>query len=155
MWISIYTHRETYTDIHTHTLCKKKCYVCDKHTVVSVLRNLHYIWKEKNKYMKSSVGMKWKLLSCVWLFATPWTIQSTEFWRLSPHFAFPSEFWNTGMGSLSLLQGIFPAQGSNPGLLCCRPILYPLSHQGSPSRRHQIEKYHKVVYIYFPNDWYC
>ena len=33
---------------------------------------------------------------------------------------------------LSLLQGIFPTQGSNPGLLPCRQILYQLSHKGSP-----------------------
>ena len=39
---------------------------------------------------------------------------------------------NTGVGSLSLLQGIFPAQGSNPGLLHCRRILHQLSHWGSP-----------------------
>ena len=39
---------------------------------------------------------------------------------------------NTGMGSLSLLQGIFPTQGSNPGLPHCRRILYQLSHKGSP-----------------------
>ena len=39
---------------------------------------------------------------------------------------------NTGVGSLSLLQGIFPTQGWNPGLLHCRQILYQLSHQGSP-----------------------
>ena len=39
---------------------------------------------------------------------------------------------NTGVGSLSLLQGIFPTQGSNPGLPHCRRILYQLSHQGSP-----------------------
>ena len=38
---------------------------------------------------------------------------------------------NTGMGSLSLLQGILPTQGSNPGLPHCRRILYQLSHQGS------------------------
>ena len=34
---------------------------------------------------------------------------------------------NTGMGSCSLLQGIFPTQESNPGLLHCRQILYQLS----------------------------
>ena len=34
---------------------------------------------------------------------------------------------NTGMGSLSLLQWIFPTQGSNPGLPHCRQILYQLS----------------------------
>ena len=39
---------------------------------------------------------------------------------------------NTGVGSCSLLQGIFPTQGSNPGLPHCRQILYHLSHQGSP-----------------------
>ena len=45
--------------------------------------------------------------------------------------------WNspgqsTGVGSLSHLQGIFPTQGSNPGLLHYRWILYQLSHKGSP-----------------------
>ena len=35
------------------------------------------------------------------------------------------------MGSYSLLQGIFPTQGPNPGLLHCRQILYRLSHQGN------------------------
>ena len=40
---------------------------------------------------------------------------------------------NTGVGSLSLLQGIFPTQESNPGLPCCRRILYKLSHKGSPA----------------------
>ena len=39
---------------------------------------------------------------------------------------------NTGVGSLFLLQGISPTQGSNPGLLHCRRILYQLSHHGSP-----------------------
>ena len=39
---------------------------------------------------------------------------------------------NTGVGSLSFLQGIFPTQGSNPGLLHCRQILYQLSYKGSP-----------------------
>ena len=39
---------------------------------------------------------------------------------------------NTGVGSLSLLQGIFPTQGSNPGLPHCRWILYQLSHKVRP-----------------------
>ena len=42
---------------------------------------------------------------------------------------------NTGVGSHSLLQGIFPTQGSNSGLLLhCRKIPYHLSYQGSPVR---------------------
>ena len=44
---------------------------------------------------------------------------------------------NTGVGSFSLLQGIFPTQGLNPGLPHCRQILYQLSYQGSP-------KYHRA-----------
>ena len=39
---------------------------------------------------------------------------------------------NTGMGSFSLLQGIFPTQGLNPGVPHCRRIIYQLSHKGSP-----------------------
>ena len=39
---------------------------------------------------------------------------------------------NTGGGSHSLLQGIFPTEGSNLGIPYCKQILYHLSHQGSP-----------------------
>ena len=39
---------------------------------------------------------------------------------------------NTRVGSLSILQGIFPIQGSNLGLLHCRQILYQLNHKESP-----------------------
>ena len=41
---------------------------------------------------------------------------------------------NTGVRSLSLLQGIFPSQESNLGLLHCRRILNQLSHKGSPEQ---------------------
>ena len=50
-------------------------------------------------------------------------------WGFSP---WNSPGQNTGVGSLSLLQGIFPSQGSSPGLPHCRWILYQLSHKGSP-----------------------
>ena len=39
---------------------------------------------------------------------------------------------NTGVGSFSPPQGIFPTQGSNPGLPHCRRILYQLNHKGNP-----------------------
>ena len=48
---------------------------------------------------------------------------------------------NTGVSCCSLLQGIFPTQGSNPGLPHCRQILYQLSHKGSP-----FICYHSVVH---------
>ena len=41
--------------------------------------------------------------------------------------------FHSGMGNHSVLQGIFPTQGLNPGFLHCRQILYQLSHEGSPS----------------------
>ena len=44
---------------------------------------------------------------------------------------------NTG-GCHSLLQGIFPTQGLNPGLLQCRQILYHLSHQGNKWYRQMV-----------------
>ena len=69
------------------------------------------VWSEK---------WKWKSLSGVRLFETPW---------ISP---WNSPGQNTGVGSHSLLQGIFPTQGLNPGLPHRRQILYQLSHRGSP-----------------------
>ena len=44
----------------------------------------------------------------------------------------PGKPKNTGVGSLSLLPGIFPTQESNQGLVHCRQILYQLRHQGNP-----------------------
>ena len=39
---------------------------------------------------------------------------------------------NSGVGNLSLLQGISPTEGLNPSLPHCRPILHQLSHKGHP-----------------------
>ena len=66
-----------------------------------------------------------KSLSLVQLLATPWTVVHGLY---SP---WNSPGQNTGRGSPSFLQGIFPTQGSNPGILHCRQILYQLSHKGS------------------------
>ena len=48
---------------------------------------------------------------------------------------------NTGVGSHALLQGIFPTQGVNPGLLHCWRILYHLSHQGSRRMSNSLFRY--------------
>ena len=96
---------------------------------------------------------KWKSLHHVWFFVTPWTIQSLEFsrpeyWSGQP-FPSPGDLCNpgteprspalqadslpsepqgrpknTGVGSLSFLQRIFPIQELNQDLLHCRQILY-------------------------------
>ena len=67
-----------------------------------------------------------KSLSRVRLFATPWTVACTKL-------LCPWDFLgkSTGVGCHFLLQGIFPTQGSNPGLPHSRQTLYHLSRQGS------------------------
>ena len=122
----------------------------------------HFAWVHLISCLDQQfIKWKWKSLSRVRLFATPWTTQSMafsrpEYWGGEP---FPSpgdlpnpgmEPWspalqvdslpsepqgkpkNTGVGSLSLIQGIFPTQELNRGLLHCRHILYQLSYQRSP-----------------------
>ena len=54
---------------------------------------------------------KWKSLSCVWLFVTPWTVPNSF---LCP---WDSSDKSTGVGCHALLEGIFPTRGSNPGHL--------------------------------------
>ena len=97
---------------------------------------------------KDTMKIKWKSLSCVRLFATPWTVQSMEFsrpgYKSGWPFPFPGDLPNpgikprsptlqvssllaeppgkpksTGVGGLSLLQQIFLTQELNRGLLHC------------------------------------
>ena len=60
------------------------------------------------------------------------SVMSNFLWPHGTHSLWNSPDQNTRVGSLSLLQWIFPTQGSNSGLQHCRRILYQLSHQGSP-----------------------
>ena len=72
-------------------------------------------WPLKQGRARVVLKWKWKCssLSRARLFATPWT-------------GAPGK--NAGVGCHFLLQGIFPTQGSNPGLPHCRQILYSLSY---------------------------
>ena len=83
---------------------------------------------------------KWKSLSRVLFFATPmdYTVHGILQARILE------------LGSLSLLQGIFPTQGLNLGLLHCRRILYQLSYQGSPrySYRHICRQNGNILHIF-------
>ena len=72
-------------------------------------------------------------------FSVPWEIESQSCSVMSDSLQahglynpWNSPGQNTGVGSLSLLQGIFSIQGLNPGLPNCRRILYQVSHKGSP-----------------------
>ena len=70
------------------------------------------------------------------LYKTVWSdsgsVVSNSLWPCGLYSPWNSPGQNTGVGSLSLLQGIFPPQGSNPCLPHCRWFLYQLSHKGSP-----------------------
>ena len=90
----------------------------------------------------SSRGSFWRReqthISCVFgipgRFFTHWAIREC-LTLCDPHGLYSpwnSPGQNTEVDSHSLLQGIFPTQGLNPGLLHCRCILYQVSHQGSP-----------------------
>ena len=64
---------------------------------------------------------------------------------------FPGQ--NNGVGSLYLLQGIFPTQESNWGLLHCKRILYQLSYEGSPDYT-SIKKKKKVKLEELASRWH-
>ena len=80
------------------------------------------------------------------------SIISNSLWLYSP--------WNslgliTRVGSLSLLKGVFPTQGSNPGLPHCRRILYRLSHQGSPVDSRHSQRLQPAHCIFFWGEGIC
>ena len=63
---------------------------------------------------------------------------------------------NIGVGCYPLLQGIFPTHGSNPGLLHCRPILYHLSHHGSPDEARNTEvhvSFQSMIFSWYISRW--
>ena len=60
------------------------------------------------------------------------SVVSDSWWPRGLYSPWNSPGQNTGVCSLSLLLGVFPTLGSNPGLPHCRWILHQLSHKGSP-----------------------
>ena len=105
--------------------------------------------------LKSDVSQKWcswdtRILTPIILFIPKWTVAVFSSYKrklckvkvkvaqLCLTLCDPMDYTdhgilqNTGVGSCSLLRGIFPTQGSNTGLPHCRRILYQLSHKGSP-----------------------
>ena len=80
----------------------------------------------------SSQRKEVKSLSCIQLFATPWTVA----YRLLRPWDFPGK--KTGVGCHFLLQEIFPTQGLNLGLQHYRQTLCHLSHQGSQVWKHTV-----------------
>ena len=81
---------------------------------------MQFEMKQNFKKIKIRHSLCYSSLSRVSLFAVPWTVA-----RLCP-WDFPGK--NTGVGCHFLLKGIFPTQGSNPGLLHWQVDSLPLSH---------------------------
>ena len=100
-------------DLLLYALIKQNCPLTGQ-----ICCTVNHSWDILSKRLYfTGLKPKWsevKAVQSCWLFMTSWTIYSP--W--SP----PGQ--NTGVGSLSLLQGIFPTQGLDPGLLHCRQILY-------------------------------
>ena len=71
----------------------------------------------------NSLNVKVTSLSRFRLFVTPWAVA----YQAPPSMGFSRQEYYNGLSFPS--PGIFPTQGSNPGLLHCRQMLYPLSHQ--------------------------
>ena len=86
--------------------CRKAC---------NVSMSFWFAFKQKKTQPKGIISESRSVMSCA-------------LWPNGLYSPWNSLGQNTGVGSLSLLQGIFPTQGSNPGLLHCRWILYQLSH---------------------------
>ena len=95
---------------------------------------------------------------------------SVMFNSLRPHGLQPTSLlcpWDfpgkdTGVGFQFLLQGILPTQGSNPGLLHCRQILFQLSYKGSPqtprcsvisSTHNTLISQHADLVLWVPSTW--
>ena len=99
-------------------------------TEVCLLVEIHF-WKQIFIFPLFSIRFKlfpwfpWKFIFSFWFFVTPWTVACQA---LCPY---DSPGKNTEVDCHYLLQGIFPTQGSNPGLLHYRQILYRLSHLSS------------------------
>ena len=81
---------------------------------------------ESNKCLERKVKVKVTLLSCVQLFATPWTVA----YQAPPPMGFSRQEYWSGLPFPS--PGDLLTQGSNLGLLHCRQMLYRQSQQGSP-----------------------
>ena len=98
------------------------------------ISSLNEHWEEKKKCgTKSDCNFEFK--TACWRFHLYLLSQSESRSIVSDSFRphglsspWDSPGQNTGVGSLSLFQGIFPTLRLNPGLLHCRQILYQLSY---------------------------
>ena len=111
---------------------KKKVGMCHfNHSILSLsepsLLCSHHTFFLKSSALFDGLLTRWEVK-----WSESLSVVSDSLWLHGLYSPWSSPGQNTGVGSLSLLQGIFPTQGSDSGLLHCRQILYELSHRGSP-----------------------
>ena len=87
-----------------------------------------------NSITKGSVFLVWENSVHLTLRQHGFALHESTYTEIS---LFATQWTDTGVGILSLLQWIFPTQALNPGLAHCRRILYQLSHKGSPTVQHR------------------
>ena len=105
-------NNDLWSEAKVAQFCLTLCHPMD-YTVYGILQCVAFPFSKR-----SSQPRVWTQVSCIASrFFTSWTTGKPK---------------NTGVGSLSLLQGILPTQESNRDLLHCRWILHHLSYQGSP-----------------------
>ena len=112
---------------HCLTILKEKC---------QQPRNFFLFWQLKSnlvqlEYYKEMWGKRPGFLATL-SESESCSVMSESLWHHGLYSPWNSPGQNTGIGSCSLPQGIFPTQGLNPGLPRCRRVLYQLSYQGSP-----------------------
>ena len=134
-WVAFPFSRECYTEPRSPALqmvsLPAKPPRKPKNTGVGNLSLLQWIFPTQE--------LNWGLLHCRWILIHCATSESESCSVVSDSLQ-PRELYSpwsspgqkTGVGSHSLLQGIFPTQGSYPDLLRCRQILYQLSYKGNP-----------------------
>ena len=114
-----FIHWEEYLDFYKTVIANKDFYFNGSLLLIHIKSQKHlndYTLQYSEKWSRSVVpdsAIPW-IVACTKLLC-PWDFQGKS----------------TGVGCHFLLQGIFPTQGSNPGLSHCRQTLYRLNHQGS------------------------
>ena len=137
--------------------CRWILYQLSHHGCPRILQWVSYVF-----FRGSSCPRNWTGVSCTaGGFFTNWATREAHKMlvkvaqsspTLQPHGLYSpwnSPGQNTGLGSLSLLQGIFPTQGLNPDLPHCRWILYRLRHQGNPMKQKWTLELAFTVFVFF------
>ena len=102
-----------------------------KHSVLS-LSEPSLLWSHHILFLKSSALFSGLLTRWEVKWSESCSIVSNSLWPHGLYSPWNSPGQSTRVGILSLLQGIFPTWGSNPGFPHCRRILYQLTHKRSP-----------------------